>query len=89
MPKSNITYQAKQEMIGKHLRSNQWVLCTGSLTIYDRKINPIVLRITNEIHDSFIREFMEEKKQFKGNSVSEVFGKLSKWYFKNEIIFQY
>jgi len=31
---------------------------------------------------------MDKNKEFKGNSVSEVFGKLSKWYFQNGIIFQ-
>jgi hypothetical protein len=31
---------------------------------------------------------MEDKKEFKGDSVSEVYGKLAKWYYKNGIIFQ-
>lgn len=31
---------------------------------------------------------MEDKKEFKGNSVSEVYGKLAKWFNKNGIIFQ-
>jgi hypothetical protein len=61
---------------------------SGKLTIYNRKINPIVLKLKSEIYDSFIGEFMDDKKEFKGNSVSDVFGKLSKWYFQNGIIFQ-
>jgi len=44
--------------------------------------------LISEIDDTFIGEFMEEKREFKGNSVSEVFGKVAKWYFKNGIIFQ-
>jgi len=75
-------------MIGKHLQSNEWVMCSGNLTIYDRKNNPVVLKVKSEFFDSFIGEEMEEKKQFNGISVSEVYGKLSKWYFKNGIIFQ-
>ena len=75
-------------MIGKHLRSNQWVMYSGKLTIYDRNTNPIVLRLRSEIYDTFLGEFMEEKKEFKGNSVSDVYGKVSKWYYKNGIIFQ-
>lgn len=60
----------------------------GKLTIYDRKTNPIVLKLKSEIADSLIREFMEEKKEFTGNSFSEVFEKVAKWYQKNGIIFQ-
>jgi len=88
MPKANIIYQADQEVIGKHLRSNEWVMYSGKLTIYDRKTNPIVLRLKSEIYDTFIGEFMEDKKEFKGDSVSDVYGKMSKWYYKNGIIFQ-
>jgi len=88
MPKAIIIYQADQEVIGKHLRSNEWVMYSGKLTIYDRKTNPIVLRLKSEIYDTFIREFMEDKKEFKGESMSIVYGKISKWYYKNGIIFQ-
>ena len=88
MSKSLIIYQANQEVIGKHLRSNEWVMYSGNLTIYDRKSDPVVLKPKSEINDSFIGEFMDEKKEFKGNSVSEVYGKMSKWYYKNGIIFQ-
>lgn len=88
MPKAKIIYQADQEVIGKHLRSNEWIMYSGKLTIYDRKINPIVLRLKSEIYDTFIGEFMEDKKEFKGESISDVYGKMSKWYYKNGIIFQ-
>ena len=88
MPKTTILYQADQEVIGKHLRSNEWVMNSGKLTIYDRKTNPIVLKLKSEIYDTFIGEFMDEKKEFKGDSVSDVYGKLAKWYYKNGIIFQ-
>jgi len=88
MPKATIIYQADQEVIGKHLRSNEWVMYSGKLTIYDRKTNPIVLKLKSEIYDSFIGEFMDKKKEFKGNSVSDVYGKMAKWYYKNGIIFQ-
>ena len=75
-------------MVGKHLPPKEWVLHSGKLTIYDRKINPIVLILKSEIYDTFIGEFMDEKKEFKGDSVSDVYGKLAKWYYKNGIIFQ-
>ncbi len=88
MPTTKIIYQANQEIIGKHLQSKEWVMYTGKLTIYDRKINPVILKLKSEIYDTFIGEFMEAKKEFKGNTVSDVFGKVAKWYFKNGIIFQ-
>ncbi len=88
MPKTTIIYQADQEVIGKHLQSKEWVMYSGKLTIYDRKTNPVVLKLKSEIWDTFIGEFMEDKKEFKGDSVSDVYGKMSKWYYKNGIIFQ-
>jgi hypothetical protein len=88
MPKIKIIYQADQEVIGKHLKSKEWVMFSGRLTIYDRKTNPIVLKLKNEIYDYFIGGYLDDKKEFRGNSVSEVFGKLSKWYYINGIMFQ-
>lgn len=88
MSKPLIIYQAAQEVIGKHLRSKEWIMYSGKLVIYERKQNPIVLSLKSEIYDSFIGESMEDKKEFKGNSVSEVYGKLAKWFNKNGIIFQ-
>jgi hypothetical protein len=88
MSKSIIVYQADQEVIGKHLRSKEWIMYSGNLTIYNRKTNPIVLKLKSENYGSFIVAFMDDNKEFKGNSVSDVFGKLSKWYYKNGIIFQ-
>jgi len=88
MRKSKIIYQANQEVIGKHLRSNEWVMYSGKLTVYDRKTNPVILKLISEIDDTFIGEFMEVKKEFKGNTVSDVYGKMAKWYYKHGIIFQ-
>lgn len=70
MPKYEIIYQADQEVTGKHLQSKQWIMYSGKLTIFDRKTNPIVLKLQSEIYDTFIGEFMEKKKEFKGDSVS-------------------
>ena len=89
MPKSKILYQSNEEVVGKHLRSKEWVMYSGKLTIYDRKINPVVLSLKSEISDTFIGEFMDDQKEFKGESVTDVYGKLAKWYLKNGIIFQY
>jgi hypothetical protein len=88
MPKSKIIYQADQEIIGRHLKAKEWIMYTGKLTIYERNTYPVVLKLKSELYDSILGEFMDELKEFKGTTVSDVFGKLSRWYYKNGIIFQ-
>ena len=88
MSKAKLIYQANQEVIGKHLKSKEWIVYLGELTIYERKINPVILKLKREVCDSFIEELMDEQIEFKGNSVSYVYGKLSNWYYKNGIIFK-
>ena len=89
MPKSNILYQSNEYVSGKHLRSNEWVSYSGKLTIYDRKTFPVILKLKSEIFDSIISEIMEDKKEFKGDTISEVYGKMAKWYLKRGVVFQY
>jgi len=88
MPKQKIVFQEKQEIFGKHLRAKQWIEYSGKLTVYDRKTYPVTLKIKSEIADSLLAEIMEDEKEFKGNSVTEVFAKLSKWLYLREVIFQ-
>ena len=88
MTGTKIIYRSKEEILGKHLQSGEWIYYTGELTIYDRKTFPIVLKLKSEIIDSFIGEFMEKRKEIKGKSLSEVFGKVSKWLVNRGAIFQ-
>ena len=88
MPKAKILYSARQEIFGKHLRAKEWIQYLGKLTIYERKTYPVVLKMKSEIYDSFLAEFMDDEKEFKGNSVAEVYGKLSKWFYNRGVIFQ-
>jgi hypothetical protein len=88
MANTTIIYEADQEVIGKHLRSNEWIMYSGKLTIYDREKSPISLKLKSEIDDSFLSMGMEDKKEFKGDSVTEVYAKLSKWYYSRGIIFK-
>jgi hypothetical protein len=39
---SKTKYQANQEVLGKHLRADEWTMYSGKLIIFDRKTNPIV-----------------------------------------------
>jgi hypothetical protein len=88
MPKAKILYQAKQELFGKHLRAKAWIEYSGKLTVYDRNTNSVILKIKNEITDSFLAGIMDDEKEFNGNSVTEVYAKLSKWLYQREVIFQ-
>ena len=88
MAKAKIIYQSDEEVLGKHLRSGEWIYYTGKLVIYDRKTYPVILKLKSEIVDSFIGEFMEEEKEIKGKSISEVFGKVAKWLNNRGVIFQ-
>jgi hypothetical protein len=88
MAKGKILYQARQEIFGKHLRAKEWIKYSGKLTVYDKKTNPVSLKIKNEIADSFLAEIMDDDKEFKGSSVTEVYAKLSKWLYLREVIFQ-
>ena len=88
MPNPTIIYQAKQEVFGKHLRAKEWIEYSGKLTVYGRKTNPVILKIKTEIADSFLAEIMDDHKEFKGNSVTEVYAKLSRWFYLREVIFQ-
>jgi hypothetical protein len=89
MPKSKTLYQADQEVFGKHMQSSEWIMYFGKLTVYDRKTKPVVLKLKGEIYPFYIADFMEEKKEIKGDSISEVFGKIAKWYLKHGIVFQH
>lgn len=79
MAKARILYQSFEEVVGKHLRSGEWVCYAGKLTIYERKTYPVVLKLNSEIGDSFLQMMMDEKKEIKGKSISEVYGKVSRW----------
>jgi hypothetical protein len=88
MPNPKILYQSKEEIYGKHLRTKGWIEYSGKITVYDRKKNPVTLKIKSEIYDSFMRDLLDNEKEFKGNSVTEVYAKLSKWLYLREVVFQ-
>jgi len=75
--KAKILYQSTEKVFGKHIRSDEWICYTGKLTIYERKTYPVVLKLKSEIVDSFLQ--MNEVKEIKGKTVSEVYGKVSRW----------
>ena len=75
MAKARILYQSTEEVYGKHFRSDEWVCYSGTLTIFERKTYPVILKLKSEIGDSFLQMMMDEDKELKGASLSEVYGK--------------
>jgi len=65
-----------------------WIYYTGELIIYDRKTHPVILKLKSEIMDSFIGEVMDDEKEIRGRTISEVYGKVSKWLNRQGDIFQ-
>jgi hypothetical protein len=86
MVKAKILYQSSEEVYGKHIRSGEWVCYSGTLLIFERKTYPIVLKLRSEIGDSFLQMMMDEDKEIKGVSVSEVYGKVSRWLYDLGVI---
>ena len=86
MAKSRVLYQSTEEVFGKHIRSGEWVCYSGTLTIFERKTFPVVLELRSEIGDSFLQMMMDEDKEIKGVSVSEVYGKVSRWLYDQGVI---
>ena len=84
MAKAKILYQSSEEVSGKHLRSNEWIYYTGELTVYERKTYPVVLKLKSEMVDSFLQ--MDEVKEIKGKTISEVCGKVSRWLSDQGVI---
>ncbi len=87
MAQSKIIYQENQEVLGKHLQSKNYILYSGTLTIYERKTNPVILELKCIEYDSFMRMILEDYLEFKANTVTDVYGKLSKSFFNKGIIF--
>ena len=86
MAKSRVLFQSNEEVGGKHIRSGEWVCYSGKLTIFERKTYPVVLKLQSEIVDSFLQMEMEEDKEIKGVSVSEVYGKVSRWLYNQGVL---
>jgi hypothetical protein len=87
MAKSVKLFESKEEIIGKHLRSKEWIMYSGRLTIYDRPIKPVILKIKSEIFDSFISMEMDDSKEFTGENITQVYQKLSSWFNRKGVKF--
>ncbi|MGL4630413.1 MAG: hypothetical protein ACRCVT_04330 [Leadbetterella sp.] len=87
MAESKRIFISKEWITAKHIRSKQWINYEGTLKVYDRKVKSVTLKIKSEVYDSFIAMEMDDEKEFSGNSVTEVYQKLSSWFDKKGVIF--
>ena len=88
MAKAKILFKSTEEIYGKHLRSGEWVCYSGTLTIFERKTNPVTLKLKSEIGDSFLQMVMDEEKELRGTTISEVYGKVSRWLDNQGVFFR-
>ena len=80
-------FESKEVIVGKHLRSNEWIMYSGQLTVYDRPAKSVILIIKSEISDSFISMEMDESKEFTGDNITQVYQKLASWFNRKGVKF--
>ena len=88
MAKAKLLFQSKEEIFAKYRRSGEYISYTGKLSVYERKTKPVVLDLKPDYIDPFMPEIMYSKKSFTGNSITEVYAKLSKWFLRFDCTFQ-
>ncbi len=85
MKKNKIIYTETKDISGYFPKGKDWVFYEGTLTVTDKEKTPIILELKIKKYP-FIGEFPENK-SFKADSVTEVYGKLSKWFSSYGFIF--
>lgn len=88
MQKAIVIYEEEEYLAGYYPRAKEWVGYTGKLTIAERKTAPVKLQLCMEYLTIDLAMGMPEKKTITGKSVTEVYGKLSKWYLSYGILFK-
>ena len=88
MAKSKIIFQSEEEVTGRFRRTGEYIHYAGKLTVYDRKTKPVILDLKCIYNNFILEEIMNSEISFTGDSISQVYAKLSKWYLKFEIVFQ-
>ncbi|HDT12298.1 MAG TPA: hypothetical protein ENO01_01430 [Candidatus Marinimicrobia bacterium] len=88
MPRARVIYEEEEYLAGYYPRAKEWVGYTGKLTISERKTAPVKLQLRMEYLTIDLTMGMPEKKTITGKSVTEVYGKLSRWYLSYGILFK-
>jgi hypothetical protein len=88
MEKIKVVYQSKEEIYGYFPKGNDSLTYAGVLTVSDKAgKNMVTLDLTIKRH-LYIME-LPDKKIFNGESVTQVYGKLSKWFYSYGIVFMF
>ncbi|MEN8122480.1 MAG: hypothetical protein ABFS35_19205 [Bacteroidota bacterium] len=75
-------------MFANFRRSGEYISYTGKLNVYERKTKPVVLDLKPDYIDPFLPEILHSNKSSSGNSVTEVYAELSKWFLRFDCTFQ-
>ncbi len=88
MVKAKLIFQSKEEVTGRFTRTGEYIHYEGKLSVYARKTKPVILELKCIYNNYVLEDIMDSEKSFSGDSISQVYAKLSKWYWKYEIVFQ-
>ena len=82
MPTSIILWESEEDIYIDFPRAKDTLYYKGILKILGKKYYPVTLKI-NRIHGTYVMdELMEEEVCFSGNSITEVYCKMSKYFNK-------
>jgi hypothetical protein len=84
MNNSNIIFMSTDEIIVYNTLTKEYLTYKAFLTVKNSKTTPVKLVVKEMFTNSFIQ--IEPEKTFTGKSVSEVYGKFSKWLYKQDLL---
>jgi hypothetical protein len=87
MPRYKTVFESKEEIYGIVPRANDWVHYSALLKVKDGGKFPVVLEMEFVPPHPFAFN-MPEKHVIKGVSITEVYAKLSKFFYKFGIMFK-
>jgi len=88
MAKAKILFQSKEEVHGRFQQTGEYISYSGMLTVYERKTKPILLNLKCIYNNFILEEVMDSEISFTGDSITQVYAKLSKWYLRFDCTFQ-
>ncbi len=88
MAKAKLLFQSEEDVFGRFQKTGEYIHYGGKLSVYDRKTKPVILELKCLYNDFVLAEIMDSEIVFSGDSISQVYAKLSKWYLKYDITFQ-
>jgi len=84
MNNSNIIFKSTDEIIVYNTLTQEYLVYKAFLTVKNSKTTPVKLVVKEMFTNSFIQ--IEPEKTITGKCVSEVYGKFSKWLYKQDLL---